>query len=127
MARREPQRYPIARYVAPAAFLLAVTIAVLLIRAGMAGGDSTVTTAPTVTTTTPAVTTSPAETTGTGAAQPTETGETGEAPAEFYAIQEGDTLDKVALDHDTTVEQLLLLNPGVDINSLQIGQRIRVK
>ena len=121
MARREPQRYPIARYVAPAAFLLAVTVAVLLIRAGMGAGESPlVTTAPTVTTTTPAVTTSP------GATDTTAATETGAEP-EFYVIREGETLDKIALDHNTSVEQLLLLNPGVDINSLQIGQRIRVK
>jgi LysM repeat protein len=41
-------------------------------------------------------------------------------------IQEGDTLDQVALDHDTTVERLLELNPRVDPTSLQVGQRIVV-
>ena len=123
MARREPQRYPIARYLAPAAFLLAVTVAVLLIRAGMGGGDAgSVITATTTAATTSGVTTSTTATTGT-----TGTIETGEAEAEFYAIQEGDTLDKVALDHGTSVEQLLLLKPEVDTNALQIGQRIRVK
>ena len=33
-------------------------------------------------------------------------------------IQEGDTLDQVALDHDTTVERLLELNPRIDPTSL---------
>lgn len=43
-----------------------------------------------------------------------------------YTIEEGDTLDQVALDHDTTVERLLELNPSIDPTSLQVGQRIVV-
>ncbi len=42
-------------------------------------------------------------------------------------IQEGDTLADVAEAFDTTVEQLLVLNPDVDPVSLTIGQRIRVR
>ena len=48
-------------------------------------------------------------------------------PAEFYVIQAGDTLADVADQYDTTVEQLLVLNPGFDPVALKIGQRIRVK
>ena len=42
-------------------------------------------------------------------------------------IQAGDTLAVVADEYDTTVEQLLVLNPDVDPVALTVGQRIRVK
>ena len=42
-------------------------------------------------------------------------------------IKSGDTLADIAEQFDTTVEQLLVLNPEVDPVSLTIGQRIRVK
>ena len=42
-------------------------------------------------------------------------------------IEAGDTLADVADQFDTTVEQLLVLNPDVDPVALTIGQRIRVK
>ncbi len=103
-----------ARLLAPAAFLVAATVAVLLIRAGL---DSNAEPTATV----PAVTTRPARTT------PTTTRARPPAPARrTYAIQEGDTLDQVALDHDTTVERLLELNPSIDPTSMQVGQRIVV-
>jgi LysM repeat protein len=105
-----------ARLLAPAAFLAAATVAVLLIRAGL---DSNANPASTV----PAATTRPA---GTGTS-PTTTRARPPAPARrTYVIQEGDTLDQVALDHDTTVERLRELNPRVDPTSLQVGQRIVV-
>jgi LysM repeat protein len=107
----------LARYAAPAAFLAAATVAILLVRSGLENGD--VTTSPT---TTAATTTAPATT------EPGTTGTTtGAAGAEFYVIQAGDTLAVIADEHDTTVEQLLVLNPDVDPVALTVGQRIRVK
>ena len=108
----------LARYAAPAAFLAAVTIAILIVRSGLENGEST---APP--TTTVATTTAPA-TTGTTT---TTTSTTDTAGAEFYEIQSGDTLAVIADQHDTTVEQLLVLNPDVDPVALTVGQRIRVK
>jgi LysM repeat protein len=107
----------LARYAAPAAFLVAATIAVLLVRAGLDSAEPTsVTTAVTPTTTAP---TEPAGTT---------TDTTAEPPgAEFYVIQSGDTLAVIADQFDTSVEQLLVLNPDVDPVALTVGQRIRVK
>ena len=32
----------------------------------------------------------------------------------FVEVESGGTLDQIALDNDTTVEQLLQLNPGLD-------------
>jgi LysM repeat protein len=107
-----------ARYAAPAAFLLAATVAILLVRAGLDNDDAT--TRPPVTTTdvTPTTTQPGPGTTQTG---------TVPADAEFYEIESGDTLAVIADQHDTTVEQLLVLNPDIDPVALTVGQRIRVK
>jgi len=43
-----------------------------------------------------------------------------------YRVQRGDTLGGIAASYDTTVEQLLTLNPDLDPNALQPGTRIRV-
>jgi LysM repeat protein len=105
----------LARYGAPAAFLAAATIAVLLVRAGLDNADSTSSPATTALTTTSA-TTEPGTTTD---AEP--------PGAEFYEIQAGDTLAVIAEQYDTSVEQLLVLNPDIDPVALTVGQRIRVK
>jgi LysM repeat protein len=100
---------------APAAFLAAATIAVLLIRAGLDSNGEPTATQPAAT--------RPART----ATQPATTRPRPSASVRrTYTIQEGDTLDRVALDHDTTVERLLELNPRIDPTSLQVGQRIVV-
>jgi LysM repeat protein len=109
----------LARYAAPAAFLLAATIAILLVRAGLSNGE-TATPSPPATTATTAVTATAPPTTA-----PTTTAPA--AGAEFYEIEPGDTLAVVADEFDTTVEQLLVLNPDIDPVALTIGQRIRVK
>ncbi|HUH15611.1 MAG TPA: LysM domain-containing protein [Gaiellaceae bacterium] len=114
-------RARLARYAAPAAFLAAVTVAVLLVRSGLENGESA---PPPPTTTAQVTTTAPAETTVTETGGGTTTEAAG---AEFYEIQSGDTLAVVADRFDTTVEQLLVLNPDVDPVALTIGQRIRVK
>jgi LysM repeat protein len=101
------------RYGAPAAFLAAVTIAVLLVRSGLQTKDSPSTTS--VPTTTRAATT------------PTGTGPTPVKPKQFYRLRAGETLSDVAIRFSTTVEQLLALNPGIEPTNLNVGQRIRVR
>ena len=109
------------RYGVPAAFLLAVTIAVLLIKSGLDDSEpATTAAAPTTTartttqqTTTKLVLTTPSATTT-------------DANARYYVIETGDTLGGIAATHDTTVEQLLTLNPDLDPTALQPGTRIRV-
>jgi LysM repeat protein len=101
-----------ARFAAPAAFLLAATIAILLVRSGLENGEGGTPRA------TAPVTTQPGTTGGTTTAA-------GE-PA-FYVIRAGDTLAVIAEAHDTTVEQLLVLNPELDPVALTVGERIRVK
>ena len=108
----------LARYAAPLAFLAAATVAILLVRSGLENGDTTTPPATTAATTTASATTEPGTTGGTT---------TNQAGAEFYVIQAGDTLAVIADEHDTTVEQLLVLNPDVDPVALTVGQRIRVK
>ena len=121
------RRRELTRYGAPAAFLAAVTIAVILIKAGLNSGTGSTTTvglsttAATTTkpTTTKLVLTTPPSTTAT-----TETTTPG---AEYYAVQSGDTLGSIAQKYGTTVDALTTLNPGIDPTALHIGQRIRVK
>jgi N-acetylmuramoyl-L-alanine amidase len=111
-----PRNARLARYAAPAAFLAAATVAILLVRSGLENGDTTVPARTAAVTTSGSTTTAPATGTTTSA-----------AGAEFYVIQAGDTLAVIADQHDTTVEQLLVLNPDVDPVALTVGQRIRVK
>ncbi len=127
------RRKELARYGAPAAFLLAATIAILLIKSGLNGSSVSepVTTAaalPTAPTTTTAattritLTTAPLSTTSattTAATTSTTAGQT-------YSVESGDTLGGIAVKFGTTVDELLRLNPGVDPTSLHVGQQIRV-
>jgi len=112
---RPPRRAEIARYLAPAAFLLAITVAVLLVRAGLEGGGTTTT-----------------QTTRARQPQPIATRSTTTRPKpkpatrRFYTIQSGDTLDTVAAKFGTTTEKLLALNPTIDPHALSIGQKIRI-
>ena len=107
----------VARYAAPAAFLLAATIAILIVRAGLSNDETTPTT------------TDGCDDHGRGAGGDDDVAgtTTDVSGAEFYEIEPGDTLAVVADQFDTTVEQLLVLNPDVDPVALTIGQRIRVK
>jgi len=93
-----------ARIAAPVAFLLAVTIAVLLVRealrdeAAPAGGAGVV-----------------AVTTG------------GPAAVRFHRIARGETLGSIAARYGTTVDELERLNPRIDPVGLEVGVRIRVR
>jgi LysM repeat protein len=145
----ERTRQELTRYGAPAAFLAAVTIAVILIKSGLSGGPGAVTTVgarPTTKQTTtqqtttklvlttpvaPATTTSQAtaaqtSTTQTSTTQTTTT-QTTTPGGQYYTVQSGDTLGSIASQYKTTVAQLTTLNPGIDPNAMHIGQRVRVK
>jgi peptidoglycan endopeptidase LytE len=96
-------RAPLARYGAPIAFLAAVTAAALLVRAGLnASNDRASTPSATVTSTVPA------------------------GKRQYYRVRPGDTLGVVAERFDTTLDDLVALNPQVDPNALDIGQRLRI-
>lgn len=112
-ARRKPPPRGLAHYGAPAAFLVAVTVAVLLVHNGLQHQT------PTTTTLGPATTTAQAVSTTTGGRQP--------RAKSFYTVQTGDTFGSIASKEGITVAQLQSLNPGVSSNALQVGQKLRVK
>jgi LysM repeat protein len=93
-------RSSVARVAAPVAFLAAVTIAVLLVRAALVQNDATPSNGPAATT----------------SGQGTRT----------YLIEPGDTLAGIAQRYGTTVDALIALNPDVDPVNLRIGERITV-
>jgi LysM repeat protein len=99
------------RYAAPVAFLAAVTIAVLLVRSGLEGNSSS---SPTTGVTTTVTT-------------PTTTATTRHRRPKYYRLRAGETISDVALRFNTTVEDLLKLNPKIKPTQLTIGQRIRVR
>lgn len=131
------RRQELTRYGAPAAFLVAVTIAVILVKAGLNGGSAAPTTVGVLTTTsrtttgttTKLVLTTPSVTPGTTttSAETSTSTETTTPGAQYYVVQSGDTLGSIAQHYGTTVDELATLNPGVDPTALHIGQRIRVK
>ncbi len=43
-----------------------------------------------------------------------------------YAIQKGDTLNKISRQYGCSAQDLLVLNPGLDIYNLQVGQRLNI-
>jgi LysM repeat protein len=102
----------VTRYAAPAAFLAAVTIGVIVIRAGFEHGRHHANN-PTTTTTTKTTTNH-------------RHGHT-KTHAQRYTIKSGDTLAAIAAANGTTVAALVHLNPGVDPQALRVGQTIRVK
>lgn len=50
-----------------------------------------------------------------------------QAVKKYYNVRAGDTFSKIAQRHGLTQTQLSRLNPGMNINRLTVGQRIRVK
>jgi len=116
-------RRELKRYGAPAAFLAAATIAVLLIKAGLSGGtESEPTTVGAIPTASPTATAPPTTT----RLVLTDAAPTTAEEGQYYVVKSGDTLGSIALEYDTTVEELLRLNPDVDPTALNVGQRIRV-
>jgi len=99
------------RIAAPAAFFLAATILVVLIERGLNGDPQTPTTV-LPTTSAPGTTTTAGTTTS--------------KKKQIYRVQTGDTLESIAAKFDTTVDDLLALNPGIDPLALSPGQKIRV-
>ena len=100
-----------ARVAAPVAFLAAVTIGALVVRAGFQHGKHHANT-PTTTAT------SKTKTTTHGHKRPHQ---------RTYTVQSGDTFASIAIKERTTVARLEQLNPGVDPTTLRVGEKIRVE
>jgi hypothetical protein len=96
-----------ARYGAPLAFLAAVTVAVLLVRAGMDEG---------------ARRDDPAG----KPARPAATKPAAQA-SRFYLVRPGDTLGAIAPRFDLSEAELVELNPSIEPTALRVGQKIRVR
>lgn len=96
------------RYGAAVVFLLAVTIAVLLVRSGLRTDSAPATT-----------------TVRTKTAKPPP--KAAKRRRRFYSLRAGQTLSDVAIRYHTSVEKLLALNPRLNPNALRVGQRIRVR
>jgi LysM repeat protein len=98
-----------ARVAAPVAFLAAVTIGALVVRAGFQHGKHHVTT-PTTTVT-----------------KTTRKHRDKRPHLRTYTVQSGDTFASIAAKEGTTVAKLEHLNPGVDPTTLRVGEKIRVQ
>lgn len=64
---------------------------------------------------------------GSGGATPTPVNTAPQTAKKYYSVRSGDTFSKIAQRHGLTQSQLSKLNPGVNINRLTVGQRLRVK
>jgi LysM repeat protein len=95
------------RYLAPAAFLLVATVAVLLVRSGLRSGHH------------PPHASSPPPVT-TAARTPT-------VAKRFWVVHAGDTFGVIAARTGVPLATLQKLNPNVQPTALFIGQRIRLR
>jgi LysM repeat protein len=96
------------RWAAPVAFLAAITIGALVVRAGLHSGHHRAQT-PTTTVTSKKKHGHKRRSTRT------------------YTVQSGDTLGGIAAKTGTTVARLEQLNPGIDPTALRVGETIRVQ
>jgi LysM repeat protein len=104
-------RKRIARWVAPVAFLAAITIGALVVRAGLRQGQH-----------------HPNPATTTVASKKKKGHGHGQRNArQTYTIQSGDTLGSIAAKTGTSIARLQQLNPGIDPSALQVGDKIRVQ
>lgn len=62
----------------------------------------------------------------TGGGTTTET-PTPAATKKYYTVRSGDTFGRIAQRHRLTITQLKKLNPGINVDRISVGQRLRVK
>jgi LysM repeat protein len=96
---------------APVAFLAAITIGALVVRAGFKHGKHHATPTTTVTT----------------QAKKSHARSHKRRHGRMYTVHSGDTFDSIARKTGTTVDRLEQLNPSVDPTALRVGQTIRVQ
>ena len=106
-------RSRITRWAAPVAFLAAITIGALFIRAGLQSGKHHHAEKP--------------ATTVAGKNKHPHGQSHKRHHAKTYTIESGDTLASIATKTGTTVAKLEQLNPGIDPTALHVGQSIRVQ
>ena len=103
------------RYAAPAAFLLAVTIAVILIRSGINSGKSTP----------PAA--APATTISHGTTTTTKKAKKPRPTQRYWTVQAGDTFNVISAKTGVPLATIARLNPNASSTSLFIGEKIRIR
>jgi len=108
------------RYAAPAAFLLAATVAIVLVRSGMDAGND----AGTRTRSIPTLPRKHVATTTTTTRRHTTTSTSGQA---FWTVQAGDTFGVISTKSGVPVATIERLNPNVSSTSLFIGEKIRLR
>lgn len=111
--RSRPRRSP-ARYLAPIA-LIVIALATYLIVQSRVGGDTKPTS--------PAHVSSQTTTRGTSHV----TRKSTQVKAAFYVVRSGDSLSVISSRTGVPLPTLESLNPGVSSNSLQVGQRLRLR
>ena len=105
-----PDRQDWRRYAAPAAFLLAVTVAVVLVRSGLEHSSSTQST-----------------TTTTSRLPPSPQVSTTANKREYWTVRAGDTFGVISAKTGVSVARIERLNPKVTSTSLFIGEKVRIK
>jgi LysM repeat protein len=106
--RREHRQ--LAHFGVPLLFLLAVTVVVLILRGGFSDGSQSQA---------GSLSTKKTATTSTTNTQPT-------MKTKTYTVQTGDTLGAIAMHFHVTVDDLVVLNPGIEPTALRVGQKIKV-
>jgi hypothetical protein len=104
MAARQP-----GRYLAPIS-LLAIVVAIFLLVNANQGGTGRASTSPAIPRT---LAHSP--------------GHLADTRARFYVVRPGDTLSDISVRTGISLATLESLNPGLDPNALQTGQRLRLR
>ncbi|MGN6797662.1 MAG: LysM peptidoglycan-binding domain-containing protein [Gaiellaceae bacterium] len=97
------------RYAAPAAFLLAVTVAVVLVRSGLEHNSSN------------------PRTTTTRRIPPSPQVSTTANKREYWRVRAGDTFGVISSKTGVPVARIQRLNPKVTSTSLFIGEKVRIK
>jgi LysM repeat protein len=105
-------RNRIARWAAPIAFLAAITIGALVVRAGLDQGKHHA---------------QPPATTTTAKTKKSHHGHHGQTHVQTYTVVAGDTLASIAVKTKTSIAKLEQLNPGIDPTALRVGEKIRVQ
>jgi LysM repeat protein len=107
------ERSSFTRWAAPVAFLAAITIGALVVRAGLEHGKHHQANAPT--------------TTVASKTKKKHGHDHLHRPVHTYTVESGDTLAGIAAKTGTSVTRLEQLNPGIDPTALRVGQKIRVQ
>jgi N-acetylmuramoyl-L-alanine amidase len=107
------ERSRVTRWAAPVAFLAAITIGALVVRAGFEHGKHN--NAP------------PPTTTVTSKKKRHHAHGHQHLQRKMYTVVSGDTLAGIAAKEGTTVARLEQLNPHIDPTALRVGQTIRVQ